>query len=305
MFEKIKKASCAALCIVLAGALTFAVSAWFSAYWAGSDVVFQPGSNAALPEIDMWMYNSVEDLASDNTLTAGWVRVPDKTATNSYGVEKGVDEYILPSAPMGNEGNSVTFTLNQLHFGVVDNLISLKEDNIIYVRLTVDAQKTGASLLTVDFDYLQDVPTVEDLYSAVTLYGTKVAGGNIELIDGEDLKSIITFPAVTGTNNADTSDSRSQFMQIACAVTKNASIVPGGTGNNAITNLDFGEDFTVIGNTLNLDLTDTLGDAYTGIYYVYLKIAPRLEFFVSQENLLDQFVPSYIFFDTKLKIELH
>ena len=44
-------------------------------------------------------------------------------------------------------------------------------------------------------------------------------------------------------------------------------------------------------------------DAYEG-FYVYIELAPLLDAFGMQENILDYFVPAYMFFDVKLDVEL-
>jgi hypothetical protein len=336
MTAKTKKILTILLTILGLTAFVITPLAWFANYWAEHSAGFKPGENAGLPDIDMWMYNSAEDLVANSSLVAGWVQVPDAVAgentTNSNnGLEKTDSAYIIPSAP-ATTNNGISFTLNQMHFGVVDNLISLKEDNLIYIRLKVDAKKTGARHLTVKLDYNAvnpAAPTLNELYESVTLYGTPVDSDDLQLIKHgtsdttySELKKVITFPATKDANNNDTANAditseKSQFMQIACAVTTNEKVIPGGTGEYiSVDTLDF-TNFAVVGNQVEINVADALSTKTTvndvttttpfagDYYYVYLKIAPRLEFFVSQENLLDQFVPSYIFFDTKLKIELY
>ena len=39
-------------------------------------------------------------------------------------------------------------------------------------------------------------------------------------------------------------------------------------------------------------------------FYVYIELAPLLDAFGMQENILDYFVPAYMFFDIKLDVEI-
>ena len=39
-------------------------------------------------------------------------------------------------------------------------------------------------------------------------------------------------------------------------------------------------------------------------FYVYIELAPLLDAFGMQENILDYFVPAYMFFDVKLDVEI-
>ena len=313
MAKPFKKALTISTCLLVAVALTIGAVAWFAGVLNPGILGFQTGSNAALPDIQMWMYTSVEDLAAQGNpegVETGWV---ESTPTID-----GEDAYIIPAAPAttgdatdsgGEAYTKHTFVMNQLHFGVVDNLISLKDDNIIYLRLTVDAAKTGGDSMTFKISYVtqtEGVLTTDDLYNSIDLYD-----GDGKLADADTLSSKIKFDdckpdetkvipvdlTATTLNLAESA----RFLQIAAAVTTESKVIPG---TEDFESLAF-TDFALIGDTGSLNFAEKLGTAPTGTYYVYLKIAPNLDFFVYQEDLLDQFIPAHIFFDGKIELEMH
>ena len=324
---------CLAVTLVLSTIAFAAVSyAWFAKFW-NHGIDFQSGSNANLPEIDMWLYTSLFD--DSNSANQGWVKVNEgsTTAENDdvdYRDPATDDGYKIPSVEVGGTANNYVFNNPELHFGRVDNLISLQPDNIVYLRLTVKSAETGSRYLRVNLDYNDPTPktamTLDDMYSSVNLYGINPTGNTQDTIkiEGDDLEKLIHFPSFTqnGTQLADLSTEYTQFMQIAVAVTTDETLVPGTEDFEEFEEYDPDDendvqqftDFDVIGggaiviNNLQNRVQVSDGKGGTKVadtYYVYLKIAPRLEFFVLQENLLDQFVPSYMFFDTKIEIELH
>ena len=320
---------CLAVTLVLSTIAFAAVSyAWFAGYLDFASLVVSPASNADLPEIDMWLYTSLNDTLSDSSSTADkWVEITEAQKKDEF-------SYELPGAPAteaykiqdedGNDVQVYRFTDIQMHFGRVDNLISLQPDNIMYLRLTVNSAATGSNALRVKLDYNDGTPatglTIQDLYDLITLYGVdpEVSTNTDHIIEIKDetLKRLIKFPAADGETTdysqlADISSEYCHFMQVAVAVTTDPDFVPGSASfdDDVFTEFDVigGEEIEITDLNSKIQVTDTEngGTKTADTYYVYLKLAPRLEFFVLQENLLDQFVPSYMFFDTKLEIELH
>jgi len=322
---KIKRILTVAFCILWSAVLAIVPLAWFAGYWSSaSSLDLRPGGNANLPTIEVFKYISRDELAmmtdEEKNLygtAEGWW--PDKSP-NAPTLDS--DSFtIAGAAGSASEGNDPTYTFvnPKLHFGRVDNLISLQPDNIIYIRLTVTSKISGG--IRVNLDFINPQPTVGELYEATTLYGiTPGSSTGIKRISTDTLKTLVSFPGVGGstadTATADISNSYCQFMQISVCVTT-STLKPGDNGFNTLVFDNFNgdsEEFDMIGgDQIEIDETElraALGltaaeDPFPETYYVYLKIAPRLEFFVLQEHLLDQFVPSYMFFDTKLEIELH
>lgn len=315
--------------------------AWFAGIYEPGKVGFTPGSNADLPPMRIWMYTSEEDLAylkehpevgegdqegeagegeeevTTEAATTGWEEVPDTQTDkngNSLSFIRSESSYGIPSAA-GTANNSIySFHMQKLHFGVIDNLISLKEDNIIYLRLEVNSATTGGDSMTFGFSYVTEtegVLTVTDLYNAIELYD-----GDGELADSATLQSKIKFddcPRVV-ENDVTTNkiqmnrtdgklnlSSSARFLQIAAAVTTDNDVVPGTEAFKALTFTPY----SLMGDTGTLDIKSVIGADYSGTYYIYLKLAPNLDFFVLQEDLLDQFIPAHIFFDAKLELTIH
>ena len=318
--------------------------AWFAGIYKPGKVGFNPGSNADLPPMRIWMYTSEEDLAylkehpevgegdqegeagegdqegeagegeageGEEEATAGWEEVLDTQDKNFIRTDS---SYGIPSAAGTATDGIYSFQMNKLHFGVIDNLISLKEDNIIYLRLEVNSATTGGDSMTFGFSYVtaeEGVLTVTDLYNAIELYD-----GEGNLANSATLQSKIKFDDCPHVEeNGVTTDqiqmnrtdgklnlsSSAHFLQIAAAVTTNGALTPD---DGDFKNLTF-TPYSLMGDTGTLDIKSVIGADYSGTYYIYLKLAPNLDFFVLQEDLLDQFIPAHIFFDAKLELTIH
>jgi hypothetical protein len=340
MTNKTKRILTILLVTVAIAAFAITPLAWFVHYWGFSGAGFTPGENARLPEMVMWMYYSAEE-GNDTDSPGEWIK--HELTSNK------TDSFFLPAASDGTsekktvtvenqngepeevEIDSYTFNKLPLQFGKIDNLISLHDDNIVYLRLKVNTETTGCTQLKVDLDFCDDTPedglTVDDMYSAVHLYGTDpdISPVDIIKIEVDNLDDLIYFPLLPNSNPlADISSQYCQFMQIAVFVSETEydpttydfkNLPFGNFDGNDYTEFDpIGDEGIVVdlkkamdSETGEIDDTteSTAVDEAPKEYYVYLKITPKLEFFVLQENLLDQFVPSFLFFDAKLKLELY
>lgn len=326
----IKKLLTALLCTLVAVSLTTVAAAWFAGIWS-STVSFpvQTGGNPTLPKAEMWMFYTEDEIKIDTTKSKGWNLVStvegDYLATKDSNGDGDDDAYLAPeaefeTAEVTDSTTNETYTKvdyypDSLHFGVVDNLVSLKKDNIVYIRLTVIPSVHGCNAFTVTFDYIAS-ETADDVYNAIHLYDE---GGKEVTDDG--LKTQITIPEPTAEEQEAgvkvTDSELAQFLQFAYFVTQDANLTP-----DALTDDQFSE-FVPIGSSVKVDDVQSIlfkeqkeaavaggSEAPTKFtepeaYYLYIKLAPRLETFVMQENLLEAFVPSYMLFDTKLEIELH
>ena len=323
MSPNLKKSLIVPISILCISALTLVSLAWFAGVLNPGSLGFKTGSNATLPEIQMWMYTSVEDIDGVENAETGWETVEVTIPEDAY------DVYVMPAAPSTtteatDESGTYTkhsFVMEQLHFGVIDNLISLKEDNVIYLRLKVNAATTGRDSMTFRFAYdtaTEGVLTKDDLYNAISLYdgeGKEAEESVLQdkirfdecVTDAEGNLSLDTETEASESGTDVTPDSgklklhgSARFLQISAAATGDGAITPDADN---FKDLEFTE-FVLIGDTGYLDLKNVTPDT-DGYYYVYLKLAPNLDFFVLQEHLLDQFIPAHIFFNGKIELEMH
>ena len=132
MPHSIKKILTAAVSLACVAAFTFLAVAWFAGFTHHGTVDFKPGANPALPDTVMWMYYSENDGAAagaeqwvaqnviKDTVANEWLKIPAVQRNPAEGT------------------TNVTYTMSTLHFGKVDNLVTLHDDNKVYFRFYID-----------------------------------------------------------------------------------------------------------------------------------------------------------------------
>lgn len=334
MPHSIKKILTAAVSLVCVAAFTFLAVAWFSGFGYHGSVSFMPGSNAGLPAFNVWMYYSADDKAENNdTVTPeGWV-------DQRVGFDGDNMAYVtFPAVVSQPNGDNISYQLSSLHFGKVDNLVTLHEDNKIYFRfhitpdvLTNDTGVLSEIALTLAYNtsgYSYDQDTVS-IFDSFHLYkeATGLASNEVDLKipanqdDIEDAISNNQVPpkAVYVLEHKDDNPAALQFIQMRYAVSTGkytpndfpaelefSEVIPINCGSNGAAECDACND-NRCGKAI-LDLTNAGLDNENRIsdsgFYVYLELAPLLDAFSMQENILDYFVPAYMLFDVKLDIEI-
>lgn len=366
MAKPFKKALTISTCLLVAVALTIGAVAWFAGYKNVGNMGFQTGSNSKLPEMMMWMYYSENDAQNDsaaNPPAEGWIEqtvTDDPTGKNEYIVIPGAGEETQNSTDSNGDPITLyTYDIPKLHFGKVDNLVTLKNDNKVLLRFYFDDTMLNnpdgiihyvAFTLAYNTEgYTYDVGK-ESVLDSIHLL-KEVSGGSQEVDLREDRgngKHVLEYR---------TDEPRAmQFLQIRYAVSNN-EYTPGTDGFDGIDGLNFHEDIVPIncgsagmtytvtetdaeGNTQEVqkpvctacasnpstcgrarldaeDLAAVCDDNNNGTYtfktdengncegfYVYIEMAPLLDAFGMQENILDYFVPAYMFFDVKMDVEI-
>lgn len=346
MPHSIKKILTAAVSLVCVAAFTFLAVAWFAGFTHHGTVDFRPGSNPDLPDTMMWMYYSQNDGAAADA---------EEWETQNVGKDtSGANEYLTIPAVQKNPADgttNVTYTMSTLHFGKVDNLVTLNDDNKVYFRFYIDksvlANPAEGILKGVTFTLKYNTSgynystTAPSIFDSFYLYKTDGTGLNAtsSLVD---LKQ-----PVTGTTNRhileyqETNPAAMQFLQMRYAVSTTAYGDPTQffAETNGKKNLTFSQVYPIncgSGGAMRTDLTTTpictdcqantcgvmhiatLGSHLTPVdendlsqgyqigdgFYVYVEIAPLLDAFGMQENILEYFVPAYMLFDVKLDIEI-
>lgn len=334
MAKPFKKALTISTCLLVAVALTIGAVAWFAGYKNIGNMGFQTGSNANLPEMKMWMYYSATDGATGvEQDTEGWEE------QSIGGDPSGKNEYLtIPAVTASGTG----YELKSLHFGKVDNLVTLKNDNKVLLRFYFDESMLNnpdglvhyvAFTLAYNTEgYSYDETEVSVLDSIHLL---KEVTGGAEEVDLKENRGDENNPSYVLEYREDEPRAM-QFLQIRYAVS-NQAYEPGANGFDGISGLTFHDavpincgscgalktgsdaeyicdkchnntcgqarlddtDLSILGDQ-NADGTYNIGDGF----YVYIELAPLLDAFGMQENILDYFVPAYMFFDVKLDVEI-
>ena len=377
MAKPFKKALTISTCMLVAVALTLGAVAWFSGYKKIGFLGFDTSANANLPVMDMWLYYSENDGATPST--EGWVSQNvghDPTGKNEYLTIPGVGEKTTTvTDDDGVEHTLYSYEIPQLHFGKVDNLVTLKPDNKIMLRFFFDASmlnNTEGKLHDITFslayntsgysyDKTEGVPSVLDSIHLLK----EVDGGAEEVVlkdpaNQDKIDEALSFNEGKAENETvavpdpiyvleclESRPAAMQFLQIRYAVSANNAVyAPIGDGFGrtvTVKNEDNTETTTTEMLTLSAplpincgfgsknenckgcqenkcgkitlsadDLVAILGtpnedDGTYNIgkgFYVYIELAPLLDAFGMQENILDYFVPAYMLFDVKLDVEI-
>lgn len=363
-----KKSLAVTLTVLILASLSLVALAWFAGYKRVGKVDFLTSSNAKLPHMDMWMYHSKNDFGSSNqSETEGWVSQPVVRDEEKF------EYFSIPAATpvLNGDGSTASYVFSSLHFGKVDNLVALKNDNKVLLRFFFDktslnneegrVQHVSFTLSYNTSGYEYDAPANQCVLDSVYLL-KEVAGGvnKVNLREPANQEEISeaesegkTPPDPTYILECREDEPRAmQFLQIRYAVSA-TKYEPSGDGfvdgKNELIPLsnpvpincgsagamkEVTEDVTdENGTTAQVtsqipiceacvegtcgqakltadDLEGVLEPIADGKYnigdgfYVYIELAPLLDAYGMQENILDYFVPAYMFFDVKLDVEI-
>lgn len=378
MTNKTKRILTILLVTVAIAAFAITPLAWFAYYWGFSGSGFAPGYNSAMPDVTMWMYLSGTDITDDGSptgVTEGWYQVDD----DDIQIED--PHVVIPPVVDESTETSFKYSYKSLHFGKVDNLVDLREDNKIYLRFQFNEEKHGSNVLKINLDYATSGYSYEEnedsVLDSIYLYDLNATDKDKAKFD---LKAPIAQKgdAKNPRHTIEFDEKRPgamQFMQYKYVISKddmnpidhdfnalfkNAEAVPIGCGRPdgdtcntchcpdkancefchegfcyqcdkcytcnctkkaengtcdacdanrcseclSCTACSKGKCGYVVIDDPTAALAEEGETSYDGNYYLYIELAPRLDAFGMQENILDYFVPSYMFFDVKFDIEI-
>lgn len=295
--RSVKKLLTACLSAVVAVAMTTVAAAWFAGLWS-SPVSFPVGTggNPELNPMAVWMYTSIHE----NQTQQQWVEVTAQTTTDNVA-------YLLPkvdatfSQKTEDDVTVDVITINDmktLHFGRIDNLISLNEDNKIYFRIKLNAQTHGKEKYQFTFDYATEEA---DLRNSLYLYN--IEGEPVPLVGNDNA------PIQYDANRPELM----YFLQFTYFFSPNLYDLDAE-------NFDFDAFDAQLKGRIDPDtqeskpynITETMemqsftpAETGTGDYYLYLCMTPNLETYGLHENILEYFAHSYMFFDVTFSFEVH
>ena len=240
--------------------------AWLSSKWNSGNSVFDFSvGNVPAPEAILWLYST--DLEESDVQARGWV---EHLLT---GNEQDQYAFFMPKVKSEENNGVYTFDMKSLQLGTVDNLLTMNNDNVVYLRFGFDSEIHGNSVATLDLALSGDKFEIYD-------------SNGSEVID-EALKSKLTEL-----------DSQTPFLQYqACVSSQELS-----PDDDEFQELPFLEG-TPFGN--GSDLYSNEVQSIEGKYYIYIKVMPNLSAFAPASELLNKYMPCIILFDTQILLTVH
>lgn len=169
--------------LVTLGITAFVITplAWFANYWNSNHPSWiGPGSNPNVPGVVMWMYNSENDGAA--TGQEEWIEY----SNSNLGVVVRDPNVKIPSVvPTTSEFG---YVYSSLHFGKIDNLVTLREDNKVYMRFEFNEKIHGSHQMTIQLSYATSGYTYTKVFDTDNNYVKNSVLDSIYLYDinGDD-----------------------------------------------------------------------------------------------------------------------
>ena len=248
----------------------FVAYAWFSLVWDSGQSVFGFSvGTVPPPEATMWLYSTEFD-ENGNSQNVGWKEI-DMTQNES-------DPYAFAIPEISFEENDgiYTFEMKSLQLGTVDNLVIMNLDNIVYLRFAFDSSVHGNGMARIDTELSNSLGELIQIYDS---NGLKVTDASLK----EDLLEICE---------------ETSFLQYQGCISSE-KLSPDVSDFN---NLEF-SDAAFFGDSI--DLYENGQQRVEGKYYVYLKIMPNLSAFAPASELLNQYMPCTVLFDTQIQLTVY
>lgn len=191
-----------------------------------------------------------------------------------------------------------TVTLSNMSFGRIDNVAQLKNENYVYLRLTVPKELGDTVKLNLHYNSASFIKLYKNLYDTdgLTVTGTE------EVTDQTTLNSLVAVENAENANdtfllyNAVVSNDSWEAAQIKDNVTfddanqKQFTKFADYEANPATTTLE-----------LKNDSFSTVAD--DGNWYVYIRIIPNLAVFAYSIEYISDIMPCYMYFNVGATFE--
>ncbi len=226
----------------------------------------------APPGFSMWVYDA------DNSTY-------EHTVWKEISGHGGEEFQITPTQITETDtGGTVKYSIDipNLQFGSVDNLISLKDSNYVYMRFKFDTKEHGCSELKLNIGYVSQTDYIR-------FFGKNIEQG-YPTDDGNF--SEITDPAVI-SEIENLSNNTPLLGYSYCVSTEDVEHTAVGYGEF----IPFGSGITIDGEALG-----EIRQAET--YYVYIRLNPNLEAFSELSTIINSYMPCVMFFKTVLEAEV-
>lgn len=279
------------LAVVISFTAVFSVYAWFVNYVNG-DFGFTAG------EPDPF------------TLKIAKISVADLTAS----VTEADREYAVVQnnkIEANEDGTHLEAVLGNMSFGAIDNVAQLKEENVVYLRLTVP--KTLGNTINLNVRYSADdfIELYKNTYDAdgnvtgteqVTKPATLSALLKVEEDAAADVakNSFLLYDAVVSNTACDATQIAETF-ESTTTVTNTEPKFADENYNKFVTNTVY--EANTADNTVTLVNPDYDAVADGDNYYIYLKVVPNLAVFAYSIEYISDIMPCYMFFKISATFE--
>lgn len=272
--------------------------AWFSDVFSSGNVGFGAGK------------------LGDNTLEIARIihpsnttNMPEESARRYYPCENMQIE--ADSLPVQN-GESYTVALEQMTFGIIDNIALLKPDNVVYLRLTVPKENGNTVSLKLYYNFDADGNFVDIYRNEYDTDGETVLG-QVKITEADTLEDGTgVLEAFQGVEAAEAADDC--FLKYAVLLSNESYEA------TELSSLEFyGE-----GGEVASDESDTyyrfnkFDDASEGIilvnediasaednYYVYVRVEPNLSVFGHSIEYISTIMPCNVYFKVKASFDIY
>ncbi|MBP5289782.1 MAG: hypothetical protein J6Z79_07940 [Clostridia bacterium] len=266
-----------ALLLIIAVLLVFSLNitfAWFYSQWNGERQLSFAASEGEDPVFYAWIYDVNNENSGETILetTGSWRNI----ALSGTGDGRSCEiEHITER----NVANSEKYVFTSLHMGTVDNLISLSNDNYMYLRLDVDdvvrrgrKVRLGYSLERggVHFYDLEGVDHTAQLTNATL----------------DDFISLVNVEYAVSTTKYDPATTPADAASLAALFTDQNALGFGQLTNGAA-------------------LTDVFAAEQTNPYVLYLRFYPDLDACFDVTEFLGEYMPCETLYDLDLTLDFY
>ncbi len=247
--------------IALAVALSLTITyAWFASIWQSKDSIikFNIAGTGRLP-VTVWTYSG-----------SAWEAFGETSAEDTP------EKYPMKALEITDNNGTLSIELASLQMGMVDNLVSYKESNAVYIRVAMGAQRTAE---------------INMAYENVKVYA--IAAEN---------ESSIQLSEVSGIDLSEFKLLQYEYCLSANEMTPADDTIWASTPADAEKQLKFENPPVAFGGEPSAEVSDA---AEGTDMYLYIRITPALEQFGKASQTLNQYMPCIILFDANIDIGVH
>lgn len=261
---------------------TSAAFAWFSTTFESENGVKYQTGDGTFPVMHAWMFNMTQEESGEDTAKVGtWVSAATATSASpssdgQINIDSEEEGYLLSGVVLNNS-NSITekYVFKSLHLGTIDNLLSLSNDNYLYLRFDITTPNTMgriacASYLIGETDFHFYDATSADQTAAVI---TKATTYNKQSIFSEMVGVECVASTTAYAPGANLSDLESLFEN-------NGTLLENGA-----------------------ELSEIYTDENNTTYYFYVRFFPDLEKCTEATDYFGEYMPCEILFDVEFTVE--
>ncbi|MBE6643765.1 MAG: hypothetical protein E7612_00130 [Ruminococcaceae bacterium] len=216
------------------------------------------------------------------------------------------------SAPTESEGG-FTINLNQMSFGIIDNVSLPKPENVVYLRLTVP-RGNGDSMNLKLYYNPDENGRFADIYKNEYDANGNVLAEKAKITESDTLADGTTpllesFHAIESAENANDC-----YIKFSVAVS-NVDYAASELHNLKYLGADGTEATDVKNNHYKLNNFSESSDGVTVVnddienagdnYYVYVKVEPNLSVFAYSIEYITTIMPCYVYFKIGASFEIH